>query len=215
MDRMGQSSPRAAMIYVHGADARQHEIADTLSKLARQELQPSAKAPTGRPRGKRSGTQRARKGSVPLDGDSRAAGLGVWVVGLGGLEPPTSSLSALDIPRGDARSGRKSAVADPAHGVGGVGQPGQEALEPVDPLAQVVAEQLAPGGEGRWCPRWRGRGGWSAPRPPAQRGRTREHDAPQHPSAPNRGPGYGQGSGQGCHRRFAPARCAIVRQQRL
>jgi hypothetical protein len=40
MDRMGHSSTRAAMIYMHGADARQHEIADTLSKLARQALQP-------------------------------------------------------------------------------------------------------------------------------------------------------------------------------
>jgi len=61
MDRMGHSSTRAAMIYRHGADARQHEIADSLSQLARQELQPSAKASTGRSRGKRSGTQRARK----------------------------------------------------------------------------------------------------------------------------------------------------------
>jgi hypothetical protein len=61
MDRMGQSSTRAAMIYTHGSDARQHEIADTLGQLARQELQPSAKASTGRPRGKRSGTQRAGK----------------------------------------------------------------------------------------------------------------------------------------------------------
>ena len=61
MDRMGHSSTRAAMIYRHGADARQHEIADSLSKLARQELQPRAKASTGRSGGKRSGTQRARK----------------------------------------------------------------------------------------------------------------------------------------------------------
>jgi len=38
MDRMGHTSTRAAMIYMHGADARQREIADTLSKLARQEL---------------------------------------------------------------------------------------------------------------------------------------------------------------------------------
>jgi hypothetical protein len=45
------------MIYMHDADARQHEIADTLSKLARQELQPSIKASTGRSGGKRSGTQ--------------------------------------------------------------------------------------------------------------------------------------------------------------
>src|SRR5215475_10682579 len=49
------------------------------------------------------GSDRARSGheraSVPLDGDGRAdrsaAGLGVWVVGLGGLEPPTSSLSGM------------------------------------------------------------------------------------------------------------------------
>jgi hypothetical protein len=61
MDRMGHSSTRAAMIYMHGADARQHEIADTLSKLARQKLQPSAKASTGRSGEKRSGTRRARK----------------------------------------------------------------------------------------------------------------------------------------------------------
>jgi len=62
MDRIGHSSTRAAMIYIHGSDARQHEIADTLSQLARQELDPVLKAPPpARPGGKRSGTQRARK----------------------------------------------------------------------------------------------------------------------------------------------------------
>ena len=61
MDRMGHSSTRAAMIYMHGADAHQHEIADFLSQLARQELQSGAKVSTGRSRGKRSGTERARK----------------------------------------------------------------------------------------------------------------------------------------------------------
>jgi hypothetical protein len=66
MDRMGHSSTRAAMIYMHGADARQHEIADTLSKLAQQELQPSAKASTGRSGGKRSGTQPARRSKRAL-----------------------------------------------------------------------------------------------------------------------------------------------------
>jgi hypothetical protein len=50
------------MIYMHGADARQREIADTLSKLARQELKTSAKGASNRLRGKRQGTQRARKG---------------------------------------------------------------------------------------------------------------------------------------------------------
>src|SRR5262245_19540746 len=52
MDRMGHSSTRAAMIYMHAVDARQHVIADTLSQLAQQGLRPSSKAATGRPRGK-------------------------------------------------------------------------------------------------------------------------------------------------------------------
>jgi hypothetical protein len=42
------------MIYMHGSDARQHEIADTLSELAQQELKTSPKAASDRPRGKRS-----------------------------------------------------------------------------------------------------------------------------------------------------------------
>jgi integrase len=56
MDRMGHDSERAAMIYLHGSDARQHEIADSLSKLAKQ----GRKAGTKRKTGKRTGTQRAR-----------------------------------------------------------------------------------------------------------------------------------------------------------
>ena len=63
MDRMGHSSTRAAMIYMHGADARQHEIADTLSKLARQELQPSAKTSTGRSGGKRDRARKSKRAS--------------------------------------------------------------------------------------------------------------------------------------------------------
>ena len=38
MDRMGHSSPRAALIYLHGSDARQRAIADRLSKAAQREL---------------------------------------------------------------------------------------------------------------------------------------------------------------------------------
>jgi len=57
MDRMGHDSQRAAMIYLHGSDAREHEIADSLSKLAREELRRGSKRTPG---GKRSGTQRAR-----------------------------------------------------------------------------------------------------------------------------------------------------------
>jgi hypothetical protein len=33
MDRMGHSSPRAALVYLHGSDARQRAIADGLSRL--------------------------------------------------------------------------------------------------------------------------------------------------------------------------------------
>jgi integrase len=57
MDRMGHDSERAAMIYLHGSDKRQQAIADTLSQLATDELKRGA----SRPRGGRSGTQRARQ----------------------------------------------------------------------------------------------------------------------------------------------------------
>src|ERR1022692_3853796 len=60
MDRMGHDSERAAMIYLHGSDARHHEIADSLSKLAREELKRGSKGTGRQPGGKRSGTQRAR-----------------------------------------------------------------------------------------------------------------------------------------------------------
>ncbi|MCG5215530.1 site-specific integrase [Streptosporangium sp. KLBMP 9127] len=49
MDRMGHSSTRAAMIYQHGTDERQREVAEKLDGLARGALK------------KASGTQRARK----------------------------------------------------------------------------------------------------------------------------------------------------------
>ena len=38
MDRMGHSSPRAALIYLHGSDARQRAIADGLNRLVESEL---------------------------------------------------------------------------------------------------------------------------------------------------------------------------------
>jgi hypothetical protein len=57
MDRMGHDSERAALIYLHGSDARQQAIADTVDKLARDELKRASKpAPSAG-----SGTQRARK----------------------------------------------------------------------------------------------------------------------------------------------------------
>jgi integrase len=60
MDRMGHDSERAAMIYLHGSDERQHQIADALSKLTRDELKRASKRGHNEASGKRSGTQRAR-----------------------------------------------------------------------------------------------------------------------------------------------------------
>ena len=53
MDRMGHSTARAAMVYLHGSDERQQAIAEALSKRATEELGGSEPG--------RSGTQRARK----------------------------------------------------------------------------------------------------------------------------------------------------------
>jgi integrase len=53
MDRMGHSTTRAAMAYLHGSDERQQAIADELSR--------QAAAALGGPNPGRSGTQRARR----------------------------------------------------------------------------------------------------------------------------------------------------------
>ena len=50
MDRMGHSTTRAAMVYLHGSDERQQAIADALSKQAADDL--------GRSKKRRSGAQR-------------------------------------------------------------------------------------------------------------------------------------------------------------
>jgi hypothetical protein len=61
MDRMGHDSERAALVYLHGSDARRQAIADTLSQLARDELEQGKAAKPGRGARKPSGTQRARR----------------------------------------------------------------------------------------------------------------------------------------------------------
>jgi integrase len=53
MDRMGHSTSRAAMVYLHGSNERQQAIADELSRQAAEQL--------GRSTAKPSGTQRARR----------------------------------------------------------------------------------------------------------------------------------------------------------
>jgi hypothetical protein len=59
MARMGHSSNRAALIYLHSTDERQREIADALGDLAAGELKRKTSR-TLRPARNRSGTQRAR-----------------------------------------------------------------------------------------------------------------------------------------------------------
>ena len=59
MERMGHDSERAALIYLHSSDARQRQIADTLSKLATAELKRATRRQDGRS-ARRSGTERAR-----------------------------------------------------------------------------------------------------------------------------------------------------------
>jgi hypothetical protein len=56
MARMGHSSTRAALIYLHSTNERQREIADALDRLAKDQL----KRAKGRGTGSRSGTERAR-----------------------------------------------------------------------------------------------------------------------------------------------------------
>ncbi len=58
---MGHSSPRAALIYMHGNDDRQRKIADSLNKLAQSELSRNGQRSKDGTRRKPSGTQRARK----------------------------------------------------------------------------------------------------------------------------------------------------------
>jgi hypothetical protein len=52
MSRMGQSSTRAAEVYLHAREERGRQLADVLDKIARRELKRSGTTGTGR----RSGT---------------------------------------------------------------------------------------------------------------------------------------------------------------
>jgi hypothetical protein len=58
MARMGHSSTRSALIYLHSTDERQREIADALGDLAASEL----KRKPRRARGRRPEADRARNG---------------------------------------------------------------------------------------------------------------------------------------------------------
>lgn len=57
MARMGHSSTRAALIYLHSTDERQREIAIALNQLANRQLKRAKRKGIG----SRSGTQRARQ----------------------------------------------------------------------------------------------------------------------------------------------------------
>ncbi len=62
-DRMGHSSARAALTYLHGSDARQRVIADGVSKLAERELRsrkPPRHSAIGRDGQEKDGQRRAK-----------------------------------------------------------------------------------------------------------------------------------------------------------
>jgi len=61
MARMGHSSTRAALIYLHSTDERQREIADALGDLAAGELKRKPSRARKGTAGSRSGTQRAQR----------------------------------------------------------------------------------------------------------------------------------------------------------
>jgi integrase len=69
MDRMGHSSPRAALIYLHGSDARQRAIADGLNKLVEGELQGQAQGSSNKTRR----LDRARGGHARKGGSRKDA----------------------------------------------------------------------------------------------------------------------------------------------
>jgi hypothetical protein len=62
MDRMSHSTARAALIYLHGSDQRQQEIAQALSDLAEAEVMRRGERPRSQPTRTASGTYRARGG---------------------------------------------------------------------------------------------------------------------------------------------------------
>jgi hypothetical protein len=67
MSRMGHSSARAAMVYLHARDERNQQLAASMDRMARRELRRSAVAQSV----SRSGTQRAREA-----GKRRPPGMG-------------------------------------------------------------------------------------------------------------------------------------------
>jgi hypothetical protein len=61
MDRMGHSSTRAALIYLHGSDARQRAIADGLNRLVQREMRGGNQGALEAVPEERSGTRGARR----------------------------------------------------------------------------------------------------------------------------------------------------------
>jgi Phage integrase family len=92
MDRMGHSTTRAAMGYLHGSDERQQVIADALSSRAAAEM--------GRSETRPSGTQRARRRgkaswALPVSSAMYTLSCGFVVARPAGFEPATRCLEAI------------------------------------------------------------------------------------------------------------------------
>jgi integrase len=78
MERMGHESERAALVYLHSSEERQHQIADTLSKLAAEELKRGSKRQGGESTTRRSDTQRARLALAPIRMSRRRLPSAAW-----------------------------------------------------------------------------------------------------------------------------------------
>jgi hypothetical protein len=88
MERMGHSTTRAALIYLHGGDGRQRALAAGVTDQVRAALQSEAKT---RPLG--SGTYDGRQTvRDPIDVTDMAVDLAIWVEPPVGIEPTTYSL---------------------------------------------------------------------------------------------------------------------------
>lgn len=74
-ERMGHDSERAALIYLHGSSERQHQIADGLSQLAREELKRGSRRSGTEPEtGLVMTTDRTRETGLHLRRKERAPG---------------------------------------------------------------------------------------------------------------------------------------------
>ena len=78
MECMEHDSERAALVYLHSGEERQHQIADTLSKLATEELKRGSKRQGGQPTSRRSARHGHETRNRPLEDHPQEPGNRAW-----------------------------------------------------------------------------------------------------------------------------------------